>query len=249
MSKRRNTLKRLFIDIETAPNIVYSWRLGYNVTLFPENLIKERAVICIAWQWEGEKEVGALAWKDGDDKDMLQKFASILAQADEVVGHNIDKFDLPWIRARAAKNGVDLSAILKTVDTLKIARRYFNFNSNRLDYLAQFLGIGAKIKTEFEWWADVMNGNKTRLKQMVQYCQRDVTILVKVFHKLQSYIPVATHAGVVSGGVRSDCPQCASKFVQKRGSRVSITGIRKQIMSCNDCGRNFTVTQNVAREK
>src|SRR6516164_8733949 len=120
MSKRRNTLKRLFIDVETAPNIVYSWRLGYNITLFPENLIKERAVICIAWQWEGEKEVGALAWKDGDDKDMLQKFASILAQADEVVGHNIDKFDLPWIRARAAKNGVDLSAILKTVDTLKI---------------------------------------------------------------------------------------------------------------------------------
>ena len=47
--------KRLFYDIETSYNIVKSWRIGYNINLNMEDIIQERAIITIAYKWEGER--------------------------------------------------------------------------------------------------------------------------------------------------------------------------------------------------
>ncbi len=236
----KTNMRRLFLDIETSPNIVFSWRIGGKVYLSPDNILQERAIICACWKWEGAKEIGSLSWKDGDDKALLQKLASVVAQADEVIGHNLDKFDLPWIRTRAIKHEISIFELVKTIDTYKLAARLFNFNSNRLDYLGEYLEVGKKIKTEYQWWKDVCRGDKKRLKDMVTYCKQDVTLLEKVFHRLMVYAPDITHAGLLSGGVRADCPKCASANTIKRGSRVT-TATKKAIMSCNDCGRNFTV--------
>jgi hypothetical protein len=42
---------------------------------------------------------------------------------------------------------VDVMPSPKTIDTLKWARKYFNFNSNKLDYIAKYLGVGQKMDT------------------------------------------------------------------------------------------------------
>ena len=49
--------KRLFYDIETSYNIVKAWRAGYNLTITPEDIIHERAIISICYKWEGEEDV------------------------------------------------------------------------------------------------------------------------------------------------------------------------------------------------
>ena len=54
--------KRLFFDIETSPNIGFFWQAGYKKNIDYSNIIKERAIICICYKWEGEKEVGYLHW-------------------------------------------------------------------------------------------------------------------------------------------------------------------------------------------
>ncbi len=49
--------RRLFFDIEVSPNIVFSWRAGYNLNIDPDNIIEERKIICVCWKWEGKDEV------------------------------------------------------------------------------------------------------------------------------------------------------------------------------------------------
>ncbi len=92
-------IKRLFFDIETSPNIGMFWSAGYKKDISPESIIKERAIICIAYKWAGDEKTHVLSWDENqDDKVMLEKFILIANSADELVGHNGDRFDLPWIR-------------------------------------------------------------------------------------------------------------------------------------------------------
>ena len=66
--------KRLYFDIETSPNIVYSWRIGWNLTIAPHNIIDERKVICICWKWEDDDKVHYSTWdKNQCDKKALEK--------------------------------------------------------------------------------------------------------------------------------------------------------------------------------
>ena len=87
--------KRLFLDIETTPNIVLSWETGYNLTIPHDNIIKERSIICICYKWAGGKKINSLVWDNKqNDKKMLKAFVPIMDTADEVIGHNSDGFDI-----------------------------------------------------------------------------------------------------------------------------------------------------------
>jgi hypothetical protein len=58
-------IKRLFFDIETSPNIGLFWAAGYKKNISPDNIIKERAIICIAYKWADDDKTYVLTW----DKD------------------------------------------------------------------------------------------------------------------------------------------------------------------------------------
>ena len=142
---KKVTPKRLFFDIETSYNIVKSWRIGYNLNVNHDDIIQERAIITVAYKWEGDDNVYVITWDKGDDKELVKEFVKVLDEADEIIGHNIDKYDMKFVASRALKHGIPMLAKYKTTDTLKLARKHFGFNSNILDYIAQFLGIGAKL--------------------------------------------------------------------------------------------------------
>ncbi len=100
-----------------------------------DNIVKERAIICVCWKWEGEDEVHALTWdKNQDDKTLLKKFIKELNKADEIIGHNGDRFDIKWLRTRCIFHDIDMFPTYRTIDTLKYAKSSFYFNSNKLDY-------------------------------------------------------------------------------------------------------------------
>ena len=133
--KSEPTLKRLYFDIETSPNIVETWNVGYNLNISYDNIQQERSIICICYKWEHENVVHYLTWNKGDDKSMVIDFCKIITEADEVVGHNGDKYDIKFLKTRAVYHGVKTLHKIKSIDTLKISRKEFMFNSNRLDYI------------------------------------------------------------------------------------------------------------------
>lgn len=237
--------KRLFFDIETSPNLVFSWNVGHEVRIGHDNIVKERAIICICYKYEGSDKVYHLTWNKGDDKKMLQKFASIINNADEVIGHNSDNFDIKWVRTRCIYHGISMTHDIKSIDTLKASRSKFRFNSNKLDYLGKYLGVGEKMETGgFDLWKDiVLKNSKKALTKMVNYCKQDVVLLEKVFQKLNPYIPHKTNAAAMFDRTAIACPECLSEETVVNKHRISAAGVKSVTMQCKGCGKYFSLPQ------
>lgn len=239
-------VRRLFFDIETAPCIGYFWRPGHNISISHENIIQESAIICICYKWEGKDKIHSLTWDKGDDSDMLRTFSRIAMSADEVIGHNSDKFDIRWIRGRCMLHGIPFPSGMVSFDTCKTARSNMALNSYRLDYIGKFLGYGGKKETGgFGLWKDVMAGSKKALKDMVEYCKRDIDLLEKVHTHILNYAPVSTHVGVIGGGYKHHCPRCGSSRTKISKQRVTAAGTPKVQIVCHDCSGYHTITQSV----
>lgn len=234
--------KRLFFDIETSPNIALLWEPGHQISISSDFIIKERAIICVGWQWGHEKKVHALTWdKNHNDKTLLEKFVKIMHEADEIITHNGDGFDTPWIRTRCLKHGIPLSPDFVSIDTLKAARSKFKFNSNRLNYIAKFLNVGEKIHTDLDLWkAVVLDKNSNALKEMVRYCKKDVSLLKEVWEKMDSYLPAKSNFG---SNIKT-CPSCSSVNVKIAHRRVTAQMYKKVQFQCKDCGKYHTVAES-----
>jgi uncharacterized protein YprB with RNaseH-like and TPR domain len=236
--------KRLYFDIETSPNIGFFWTAGFKLNISTESIIKERAIICICYKWEEDKVTHSLNWDSKqNDKKMLQDFIKVANEADELVGHNGDKFDLAWIRTRCLFHRIDMFPTYTTIDTLKVARSKFKFNSNKLNYIAKYLGIGQKIHTDYDLWKDiVLNKDKDAMDKMIKYCKMDVILLEKVHKELSLHIPAKTHYGVIFGGDRGSCPECGSDDLVRNNKRVTASGLVKIQLRCKTCGKFSTKT-------
>ncbi len=233
---------RLYWDIETTPNIGYFWKSGFRERISPEAILEERRIICISYKFEHE-EVKTITWNNGCDKKLVENFVKVANTADILIAHNGDRFDLPWFRTRCIYHGVEFPPKPTTIDTLKRARGNFRFNSNKLDYIAKFLGVGKKMETGgFDLWKDVMNGDKKALKKMVQYCERDVEILQKVHDKIAPHVPHTGHEGVMQGSEKWTCPHCGSKEVKQHRHRTTASGVEKYQMKCSGCKRFYTIS-------
>ena len=235
--------KRLFYDIETSYNIVKSWRIGFNINLNMEDIIQERAIITIAYKWEGEEDVTVLSWNKGCDKKIIEDFVKVMAEADELVGHNVDRYDTKFIMARALKHNIPVLPKYQSTDTLKLAKKHFMLNSNKLDYIAQYLGIGHKTKHRgLSMWDDIILRNDSKaLEEMIEYNVQDVFLTEQVYHKLMEYsLPKVNHASKQTGD-KHTCPQCGSDHAELHKTYISSTGTKTRLMNCLNCSTNFTI--------
>lgn len=237
-------MNRLFWDIETSPNIGFFWRPGHKVNLSHDNIIKERAIICICYKWQKENKVHTLVWDEGCDIKLCKDFMAVMEQADEMVAHNGDRFDMKWFRARCLKHDIGVPKDVTTVDTLKLSRSKFELNSHRLDYIARFLLGHGKIETSFGLWKDiVLGGCEKSMAHMVRYCKRDVKILQEVYEYIVKYTKMKTHVGVLEGQDGWTCPCCGSSNVIRNGKKIGATGVVRQRMHCQDCGHMYCISQ------
>ena len=231
---------RLFWDIETCPNVILDFACGYNKHVGYNQIIEERKIICICYKWEHSPKVYSLEWDSKKcDKKMIKEFVKVLDKADESIGHNIDKFDLKWLRGRAIKHKIAMRPDYVTVDTLRLARMQFNLNSNRLDYLSKFLGSKGKISTNWQMWVDItLYNKKSALKDMVKYCKQDVTELERVFKKINPYALSKTKVS----SDKLECPEGHSNF-KISNRRISASGSRSVCLQCKTCGKYWSLSE------
>lgn len=244
-------IKRLFLDIETSPNIVTSWRIGYNINLSPDNIIEERKIICASWKWEGQKKVHNGTWdKNQDDKKLLIQLVKVLDDADEIVYQNGDRFDLPWIKTRALFHGIPMYPVYKTFDTLKKIKAHLYLNSNKLDYVQKYLGGKGKVETGgFQLWKKVhLENDRKSLSKMVKYCDGDVLELEALYNKIKSYVPHNVHSGVLMGGDKYTCVNCGSKETKLHQTRYTAAGTVKRQMQCKSCKTYYTISNNAYKK-
>jgi len=170
-----------------------------------------------------------------DDYALVKELHDLFSEADILIAHNGDRFDIRKANARFIYHGLTPPDPYKTVDTLKIARRHFAFNSNKLDDLGQFLGCGRKVKHPgFDLWLGCESGDQKSWDLMLKYNKQDVVLLESVYKKLLPWIQ--NHPSFKDGIL--DCPNCNKQDFQKAGQN-HFQGVKSQRYKCNNCGTNF----------
>jgi len=221
--------KVLLYDIETSPNLAYIWD---NYEQNALSIEKQRELMSFAFKWLGDKKVQVYSLRNCTEKDLVQKLHNLFDEADILIAHNGDRFDQKMANAFFIKQGLTPPSPYKSIDTLKIAKAKFRFNSNHLNDLGQYLGLGEKVATGgFGLWLKCMNGDKKAWKLMEKYNSQDVSLLEGVYKKL---VPWTQQTPFISLGFT--CPSCGSSHLQQRGWNISKTSMSKRLQ-CQDCGR------------
>ena len=239
-----DTAKVLIYDIETSPNIGWFWRSGYKQNVGPHQIIKERAVICVSYQWLGDNQVYNLTWDDKqDDRFLIEQFVEVLNESDLIVAHNGDRFDLKWLKTRALFHRIPMLPKYNQFDTLKVAKSKLYLNSNRLDYIAKFLGYEGKINTTPDLWDKVvMKNDRKALNEMLDYCDEDVRQLTKVYNELKYLDNPKLHEGVRQGKTKQTSPITGSVNIEHIKSVTTNRGTIKHVMQDLDTRRFFEMS-------
>lgn len=254
MSKVNNP-RILVFDIETSLAVTtYKTFTLYPYRLPHSSITQERYIHCASWSWLDEKRVYSVSTidngKHNDDRNVVKKLHSVLKGADATVTHNGKQFDHKILNGRILFHKLPPLHDMIKIDTLSIARKYFNFMSRRLDYLGQFLGVGQKIKTNIELWERCLAGDKKAIREMLLYNKQDVRLLKKVYAHMAPFADAIYNRNLVNpaqGFARQGlCPLCGSRHIRTNGVRYNrTTAVRRY--QCNECGHNFKGKELVSR--
>lgn len=232
----------LYLDIETSLMKVYTFSL-WPESISIDDVIQDWSILCIGYAWNDEPAKVLT----GSERSIVKKASALLNKADILVYHNGDRFDLKRIKTKIAQYGlppVKKFSSNNTVDTYKVAKKEFNFSSNKLNYITRnILKIGEKIATNKQLWISATEGSKKALAQMATYCVQDVEILRKLYKKLVPYITNHPNMGHFSSHNRV-CTNCGSTNIKKKGYNYSRLG-KFQVWFCNACGAQSQGKENL----
>lgn len=226
--------KMLFTDIETSPNLAYVWKL------FKENIPLDRLI--------DEGEILSYSYAFGDDvpicftqdryfsyREFLKPLRKALDEADIVVGHNSNKFDLPIINSAFLREGLAPPSPYRKIDTLLEARRNFRFVSNKLEHLARALGVEEKAgHSGFELWDRCIKGDPKAFDELAVYNNQDVVVVREVYKKLRPWMQNHPNMNLFINE-EAACPKCGSHKVHYRGYTNTAVATYHRF-NCLDCG-------------
>lgn len=239
----------LVFDIETIPDIVAAFSIRGKQKISHKQILKRSQVLCISWSWNDKKVQHAnmnldlydwYAKDDNADFELVRDFVLMAQKAHVVVGHNARFFDVAKLRSRLVKyrnelGNLDFKPLL--VDDTYLTTKGIGFESHKLDDISDYLGYEGKMShgDGYEWWIDVMRGSRSRLKEMVKYCDIDVERTRTIYNDLRPFIEANQDKTVFFERPRS-CPICNQDerplIIRKYQTR---DGIRYPVLQCPIC--------------
>jgi len=228
----------LFLDIETSPVINARFQFDRNPYISMDGILEDWYIICAAWKFAGSAKVTAMAsdMVKRNDKQVVKALRDAIEEADIIVGHNLDKFDLKCLTTRLIVNRLKPLPSTPSVDTYKQVKKVGAFTSSKLAYLSKTLNGTEKMKMDFDDWLACRANNKSAIKKMVDYNKIDVVRTEELYNTLLPYMKSHPHTGVLKGHLRDEsCPKCGSKDIKHNGLRVSAAGVKKREVQCGAC--------------
>jgi DNA polymerase elongation subunit (family B) len=220
------------VDIETAPHLAAVWGL-YEQNVAINQIIKPGYTLSWAAKWHGQSKLYFDSVLSGHEK-MIKGIYALLEESDAVCHYNGTKFDIPTLNKEFLLMGLTPPAPSAQIDLLKVARSRFRLASNKLDYVAQQLGLGKKLEHKgFDLWLQCMAKDKKAWKTMEAYNKQDVKLLELVYDRLLPWIKHHPNLSVFNGA--PVCPNCASKRSHRRGFEF-LRGSKYTRFQCQDCG-------------
>ncbi|MGV8130730.1 MAG: ribonuclease H-like domain-containing protein [Candidatus Pacearchaeota archaeon] len=231
--------KVLILDIETAPLLANIWGI-WNQNISTDNIRSDWFMLTWSAKWLFQNKIYSARVtpkeaKSNNDKRIVQSLLNLLNEADIVVTHNGDRFDLPRINTRAIINKLQPPLPYISIDTLKSAKRHFDFTSNKLDYINKVLGLPQKSETNMELWRNCFNGDEGALKKMERYNMNDVKIHEQTYLTMRPFIRPHPNIGLHIIDEHERCPSCGGKELIDTGKIYYTTASSYELFRCK-CG-------------
>ena len=227
-------MRILTLDIETAPNLAYVWGL-WDQNIAITQIEQAGEVICWAAKWLDEPDLIYRSLFHHGRRQMLTDIYALLSEADAVITYNGRKFDIPWLYAEFIGLGLTPPTPFKQIDLYTAVKKRFRLPSYKLDYVAQWLGLGKKTEHEgFELWERCMKDDADAWQTMRSYNLHDVELTEAVYNAIKPWIPnipsFAAHTGEFV------CPACGSADLVHEGHAYTLQGKFKRYR-CRQCGK------------
>jgi hypothetical protein len=198
-AKSKKTPKVFLLDIESATVWTRVWGL-WRQRIPYQNIIKvdgrpmDWFMLCWAGKWLGDDKIisdSVTSWEatHRNDKRIARSIWKIIHEADVLIGHNLDRFDL----------------------------RKIMHSAHNLDYLNSIFSLRMKEDTDYQLWIDCEEGDKEALAYMLHYCESDVLALEDLYLKLRPYMTSHPNLGLYVDDEDPMCPHCYSKEIIRDG--------------------------------
>jgi uncharacterized protein YprB with RNaseH-like and TPR domain len=241
---RKNRIKLpkiLLLDIETTPLEAYVWQMQiWKARINDDSVISRWFMLTWSakWLFSGEVKSMRLTGKEvkkENDSRIVKGIWDMLNEADIVIAHNGDHFDVPNINTRFIVNGLSPTKPYLTIDTLRIAQKQFGFSHNSLNALARVFGLPEKIDTDFNLWKRCKDGEEDALIEMETYNKHDVEVLEEVYLKMRPWIKGHPNLALYMELDQPVCRNCGSKEIVHTGEHQYTSTGRYELMRC-ECG-------------
>lgn len=214
--KDNNMPKILMLDIETIPMKVFVWGLFAHKNGIPIDCIDEDwCILSWAAKWLHSNEMieDILTPEEAvkrDDRRIVLGIWQLINNADIIVAHNGDAFDLRKINSRCYIHKIPPPTPYRSVDTLKHSRRNFAHTSHKLDWLGLITSNKKKIRTDYGLWLRCMKGEVSALDEMAKYGRRDVVLLEEVYIEMRPWMKSHPNMGLYGNIEGNQCTNCGS---------------------------------------
>jgi len=238
------------LDIETAPLDVYTWGI-WEQDVGLDMITQEWSILSYSAKRLGNKRVefhytgNRGPDKVRDDRDLCIRLRELLDNADIVVTQNGQAFDIKKINGRLIMHGLGPYSPIRVIDTKLVAKRYFGFTSNRLEWMGRHVNHTARKDKHkkfpgFELWAECLRDNPKAWAEMRRYNSQDVIATEELYLHMRPWIANHPNMAVYANPESRACPRCASTRLQQRGRAMSQSGeyLRWHCQSCGGWSRS-----------
>ena len=240
--------KILLLDIEVSTGTYSLYSTGKQVVGWKS--VKERGYM-LGWaaKWLFDNKIHSAfinpsEAKRRDDKRISIELHKLMRDADLVIAHNGDKYDIRKINWFFALHNLEPNNRYQSIDTYKKAKQLWGAESCSLGYLLQSFGYNGKGHLHADDWDAVMAGDKQAIKYAEQYCRDDVYGLEDLYLKLRGWMRTHPNMSIyyeMYQPLKKDekyCPRCLETIYEAKWTKQYRTPSGTVYKSCNcpHCG-------------
>lgn len=245
--------KVLIFDIETAPMEAYVWGL-FNQNIGLEQVTQHTTVLSWSAKWL-HAPANEVMYRDQrnaknvrDDKELMESIRSLLDEADIVITQNGERFDVPKLNYRFAVHGIKPPSSFKHIDTLKVAKKVFYFDSNKLQHMTslfckKYLKLDHGKFSGFKLWKECLAGNKEAWKEMEKYNKYDVLSLEELYVDHLAPWDQTLNFASFTEDLTFRCNCGSDSFTHNGFIRTKKSKFKRFV--CNHCGKEHRESKNL----
>jgi RNase P subunit RPR2 len=231
--------KILLFDIETLPMWIRVWGL-YKQRPGHKQIVKDWIVLSWAAKWLHESDyISDILTPEEiavrDDKRICKSMWKLIDEADIIIAHNCNRFDIRKLNSRFMIHGFQPPSAYQTIDTLTYSQKIAAHSSHKLDWLGQLIRNEGKVDTDYELWIKCEEGDIESLLYMASYNREDVGLLEEVYLWMRPWMKSHPNVGLYMDLKRAVCANCGSEELISSSSYYTPAG-KYEAVRCVNCG-------------